>query len=70
MIKITFCPSCESENIRKVRRDWTDNFQGKSYTVPLLEFYECLDCGEKLYDRYAMRKIEEFSPAFAKRHAA
>ena len=66
LVQITFCPSCGSENIRKVRRNWTGNFRGEVYTVPLLEFYQCLDCGERIYDRQAMRKIENFSPAFAK----
>jgi len=36
------------------------------YTVEELEFYECPDCGEKVYDRDAMRTIEANSPAFAK----
>jgi YgiT-type zinc finger domain-containing protein len=66
MIKITICPSCGSKNIKKVRRNWTDEFQGQTYTVPDLEFHECPDCGEKLYDREAMRKIEAYSPAYAK----
>lgn len=33
--------------------------------VPNLEHYECADCGEKVYDRQSMRKIEAHSPAFA-----
>jgi len=32
--------------------------------VPNLEFYECAKCGERVYDREAMRKIEAYSPAF------
>ncbi len=66
MIKITICPTCGSDKIRKVQRDWTDEFQGQSYTVPALEFYECPNCGERIYDREAMRRIEACSPAFAK----
>jgi hypothetical protein len=38
--------------------------------VPNLEFEECPNCGERLYDHDAMRKIEEHSPAYAKRRAA
>jgi YgiT-type zinc finger domain-containing protein len=57
-----------SGNIKKVTEDWTGHFQGQSYTVPSLEFYECTDCGERIYDRQAMRKIEAVSPAFSKRH--
>jgi len=67
MLSITSCPSCGSKNIKQVCRDWTEQFQGTAYTVPALEFRECLDCGEKVYDRQAMQKIEAHSPAFAKR---
>jgi len=69
MIEIKTCPSCGSDKIKKVRHDWTGEFQGQAYTVPKLEFYECPNCGERVYDREAMRKIEEYSPAFAKAHA-
>ncbi|MBP8909988.1 MAG: YgiT-type zinc finger protein [Phycisphaerae bacterium] len=68
-LHITICPSCGSTKIRKVRRNWSGRFQGRSYTVRSLEFYECPACGEKVYDRQAMRKIERHSPAFAKTHA-
>ena len=66
MIKVTTCPSCNSNRIRKVRRNWLGQFKGKTYTVPNLEYYDCPDCGEKVYDREAMRRIEESSPAFEK----
>jgi YgiT-type zinc finger domain-containing protein len=65
MIKITSCPSCGSKKIKKVRRNVTRDFRGQTYVVPDLDFHECPECGEKLYDRYAMRKIEAHSPAFA-----
>ena len=66
---ITVCPSCGSAKIRKARRTWTGEYKGQRYTVPDLEFHECADCGEKVYDREAMRKIESHSPAFQKAHA-
>ena len=66
MLTITKCPSCGSDRIRRVRRDWTDTFEGKTYKVPDLEFYECPECGEELYDRDAMRKIEAHSPWLSK----
>ena len=66
MIKITICPSCGDNKIKGVRRNWTGKFKGKTYMVPNLEYYECADCGEKVYDRQAMRKIEAYSPAFGK----
>ena len=66
MLKITKCPTCGSSRIKRVRRDWTDTFEGETYTVPDLEYHKCPDCGEELYDRQAMRKIEARCPAFAK----
>ena len=63
---ITICPSCGSQNIKRVQQDWADEFCGQPYLVPDLEFYECPDCGERLCDRETMRKIEAHSPAFAK----
>lgn len=69
MIKITICPSCGGKKIKRVRRNWTDQYKGQTYTVPNLEYYECPECGEKVYDRQAMRKIEANSPAFEKSRA-
>ena len=63
-LKISICPTCGSEKIKKVRRNLMGRFFGRSYAVPSLEFYACPDCGEKVYDREAMRKIEATSPAF------
>ncbi|MEW6357290.1 MAG: type II toxin-antitoxin system MqsA family antitoxin [Planctomycetota bacterium] len=63
-MRLTICPSCGSRRIKKVRRKWTGTFQGRTYVVPSLQFHECPDCGEKVYDREAMRKIEAHSPAF------
>jgi len=67
-VQITICPSCGSDKIIKVQRDWTGKVGRQDYTVPSLEFYECPDCGEKIYDRHAMRRIEACSPAYAKKH--
>lgn len=63
MLTITKRPACGSNKIRKVRRKWTGQFHGQTYSVPGLEFHECPACGEKVYDREAMRKIETYSPA-------
>ncbi len=63
-MEIKICPSCGSDQIKKVRRDWTGAFKGKNYTVEHLEFYECPTCSERAYDRQAMRRIEAASPAF------
>ena len=68
MIKFTTCPTCGSKRIKKVKRDLACEFNGRAYVVPALEFHECPDCGERVYDRDAMRKIEAHSPAYAKAH--
>jgi len=70
MVTITRCPSCDSARIEKVRRKWTGKYNGRVYTVEKLEFYECPDCHEQVYDPKAMRAIEAKSPAFAKSVAA
>ena len=67
MLQITICPSCGSEKIKKIRDKWTGKFQSQTYTIPMLEFYECANCGEKIYDPLAMRKIEAHPPAFARK---
>ena len=66
-IDLKQCPSCGSAKIKKVRRNWTAGFHRKRYTVPNLEFHECANCGEKVYDPQAMRRIEAASPAFTNR---
>lgn len=66
MVRITKCPSCGSPKIAKVRRKWTGEYNGQVYTVEKLEFYDCPDCHEQVYDPEAMRAIEAMSPAFAK----
>jgi len=65
-VRITPCPSCGSAKIKKVRRNWSGTYQGQSYTVPSLEFYQCPACSEKVYDREAVREIEAHWPAFTK----
>lgn len=60
-LTITACPTCGSKRIIKVQRDLTGERGGHAYKVPDLEFYECPDCGERVYDRQAMRRIETCS---------
>jgi YgiT-type zinc finger domain-containing protein len=66
MNKITKCPSCGSAKIKQVRRKWSGEYKGQSYTVGNLEFYECPACKEQVFDPEAMRAIEANSPAFVK----
>ncbi|MBI4670179.1 MAG: type II toxin-antitoxin system MqsA family antitoxin [Chloroflexi bacterium] len=61
------CPTCGSDQIKKVCRDWTGNYKGQSYVVPDLTFYECPVCEERVFEREALSKIQAHSPAFAKR---
>lgn len=65
-LQIKVCPTCGSERIERVVRDVTRKHKGQTYTVPLVEFYDCPNCGEKVYDREAMMKIEAYSPAYRK----
>ena len=69
MIEITTCPSCGSSAVRKVRKDYSRPFGGEMYLVPDLEYFECPNCDERIFDREAMRKIESYSPAFADRYS-
>ena len=64
---ISTCPSCGSPEIRKVRKDYSRSRAGQTYVVHDLHFWDCPACGERVFDREAMRRIEECSPAFAGR---
>ena len=65
-LQIKICPTCGSDKIKCVTRDLTRTYKGRTYTVPKVKFYECPDCGEKVYDHEAMLKIESYSPAYRK----
>ena len=66
---IKTCPTCDSDKIQLVVKDITRKYKGQSYTVPAVEFYECSNCAEKVYDRTAIQKIEAYSPAYRHDHA-
>ncbi len=68
MVKIRTCPSCGGKKIKQVRHDLIGKIMNHSYRVPNLNFYECSNCKEKIYDRQAMKKIEAYSPAFRHIH--
>lgn len=65
MLEITYCPTCGSDEIKKVRRNWTGEFQGKTYTIPDLEFHQCPACWERVLGREALRRIKASVPASA-----
>jgi YgiT-type zinc finger domain-containing protein len=68
-LSIKTCPTCGSDKIQLVVKDVTRQYKGQTYTVPAVEFYECPNCGEKVYDRVAIQKIEAYSPAYRHEHA-
>jgi YgiT-type zinc finger domain-containing protein len=63
---ITSCPTCGSPKIRRVRKTIKRTHAGRTYVVPDLAFWECPACGERVYDRTALRQIEAHSPAYQK----
>lgn len=69
-LQITECPSCASPRIKHVRKNLRRTWKGHAYVVPNLEHWQCPDCGEHVYDRDAMQRIEAHSPAYAKRRRA
>ena len=66
---IKTCPTCASDKIQLVVKDVIRKYKGRAYTVPAVEFYECPNCGEKVYDKAAIQKIEAHSPAFCHEYA-
>ena len=68
-LQIKTCPTCGSEKIRRVVRDITRKYKGQTYIVPKVGFYDCPNCGEKVYDHEAMSKIKTYSPAYHKAEA-
>jgi YgiT-type zinc finger domain-containing protein len=65
-LHIKICPTCGSDKIKRVVRDITRKYKDQTYTVPKVEFYDCPNCGEKVYDHDAMQKIRAYSPAYNK----
>lgn len=66
-MNIKNCPNCGSSKIQKVCRTVTYFFNNEEYLVPDLEFLECHGCNEKFYTPQSMKKIEQYSPAFARK---
>ena len=65
-LQIKTCPTCGSDKIKRVVRDLIRKYKGQAYIVPMVELYDCPNCGEKVYDHEAMLKIESHSPAYRK----
>jgi len=70
-VAIRRCPTCGSRRIRRQTVTVRATVRGKSATVPGLELEVCPECGEKLFDREASRRMEErFLPKRRGRSAA
>jgi len=69
-LKLTVCPTCGNKNLKKVRKAVTGTRQGKRYSARDVEFYECPDCGERIYDSSALQQIEQHSNVGTKRRSA
>jgi len=63
LMNIKICPTCGSNKVKHLQKDWVGKYKGTTYSVPSLNFFECPECGEKIYDKEAMLQIEEKSPA-------
>ncbi len=66
-LNITHCPTCGSDQIKPVCRDWTGVAKGQTYVLPALMFYECPVCGERIFEREALIRIQTASPAFVQK---
>lgn len=64
---IKICPTCGSNKIKRMNKDWIGTYKEKAYNVPSLQYFECPNCGEKIYDKEAMLRIQEKSPAMEPR---
>ena len=49
-MNITRCPTCGSDQLKRVYRNWTGTYGGQQYTVPDLPFCECPVCGERIFE--------------------
>ena len=67
--RIKTCPSCGSRRIRPVRRDVTIDAGGVRFVTPQVEFDDCPNCGEQIFDLTAMEKIDSYRPSGARAKA-
>jgi YgiT-type zinc finger domain-containing protein len=57
-IKLSTCPLCASDRIKRVRSDYVLKMGAKTIRIPRLERHECPNCGEKFFDYDATKRIE------------
>jgi YgiT-type zinc finger domain-containing protein len=53
------CPTCGQPDLRRVFRDVTTRAAGRVLVVHDVEVDECENCGERLYDLPALRRIRD-----------
>ena len=52
--------------MRRIQEDLAIQVGGFHFVVPELEFEQCPDCGEQIFDLAAMEKINAHRPAMAR----
>ena len=69
-MSIRHCPTCGSDRIRRQTVTVTASIRRKKVRVPDLELEVCPDCGEKLFDLEASRRMEEHVLSKRRRRSA
>ena len=46
----TTCAVCNSEKVKKVRKEFSAAYNQTPISIPDAEMYECADCGERFFD--------------------
>ena len=67
---ITACPTCGQKTLRRHKRDIRGTYKGRPYVARNVEVEDCSNCGERLFDLEAMRKIESARTTPATRKTA
>lgn len=63
------CPTCGSKRIALVRTDYRTSVRGRPVVVKDLERQECPVCGEVLFDRAAMKRMQSLWPGRRRKSA-
>ena len=68
-MKISNCPSCGGQGLKKTRGPLEVHIKKKTIMVPAIEFYRCEKCGETLTDIENEQRIDTFLSKHRKRAA-
>ena len=58
-MEFTICPLCGSPAIQKKKGHYKFNIKGKSLATPVVQYWECSNCGEAFFDKQANKLIDE-----------